>query len=99
MANKPTSGIAPPHAGGYSARVVQKVKNRPYTKLFKRIYGNDVFQKYSVQEVYTLITEAIATFEISGDVNEFSSKYDASEFGVPPQRRYTLTPAEERGRL
>ncbi len=99
MANKPTNGIAPPHAGGYSARVVQKVKNRPYTKLFKRIYGDDVFQKYSVQEVYTLITGAIATFETSGDINEFSSKYDASQFGVPPQRRYTLTPAEERGRL
>jgi cytochrome c peroxidase len=40
----------------------------------------------------------MAAYEVSGEVNQFSSKYDASKFGVPPGTGYTLSASEERGR-
>jgi cytochrome c peroxidase len=99
MANIPTNGIFPPVAGGFSALVVQKVQARPYTRLFTQVYGIDVFTKYTTQQIYTIITDAIAAFEGSAEINQFSSKYDASQFGVPPQSLYTLSASEERGRI
>jgi cytochrome c peroxidase len=45
-----------------------------------------------------LICQAIAAYESTGELNQFSSKYDASPFGVPPMSKYTLTASEERGR-
>jgi cytochrome c peroxidase len=98
MANIPTNGIFPELQGGFSALVVQKVQSRPYTPLFKRVYGKDVFNKYTTQQLYFVITDAIAAFEASAEINQFSSKFDASRFGTPPQNLYTLTPSEERGR-
>ena len=56
------------------------------------------FTKNTVPQLYTLITEAEAAYESSGEVCQFSSKYDASKYGVPPQNRYTLSASEERGR-
>jgi cytochrome c peroxidase len=97
MANTPV-GPLPPVAGGYSPLVVQKVKTGPYASLFKKVYGKNAFKNYSVADLYTLITEAIAAYESSGEVNPFSSKYDASQYGTPPQNLYTLTASEERGR-
>ena len=99
MANIPTNGIYPPPAGGYSPLVVQKVQSRPYTPLFKQVYGPDVFTKYTIPQLYTIITDAIAAYEASAEVNPFSSKYDASKYGVPPQNLYTLSASEERGRI
>jgi cytochrome c peroxidase len=102
MANTPDNGIYPPVAGGYSALVVQKVQARPYTRLFTQVYGIDVFTKYTIPQLYTIITEAIAAYEGSSEVNQFSSKYDASQFGVPPGApflTYTLSASEERGRI
>ena len=98
MNNTPTNGIFPPTAGGYSALVVQKVQNSSYAPLFKQIYGADAFTKYTVPELYTLITEAEAAYESSGEICQFSSKYDASKYGVPPGTLYTLSASEERGR-
>jgi cytochrome c peroxidase len=43
MANTPV-GPYPPHAGGYSPLVAQKLKNRPYTPLFEEVFGRDVFR-------------------------------------------------------
>jgi cytochrome c peroxidase len=97
MANTPV-GPYPPVAGGYSPLVVKKVQSRPYTPLFKKVYGKDVFKKYTIPQIYTIITDAIAAYEASAEVNQFSSKYDASRFGVPAMNLYTLTPSEERGR-
>ena len=97
MDNIPTNGIYPPHAGGYSVLVVQKVSKRPYAALFTKAYGMDVFKEFSVPEIYTLITEAIAAYESTGEVCPFSSKYDASIYGVPPQNKYKLSAWEERG--
>ena len=98
MNNTPTNGIYPPPAGGYSALVVQKVQNSSYAPLFQQIYGADAFTKYTVPELYTLITEAIAQYEQSGEICQFSSKYDASKYGVPAGNLYTLSASEERGR-
>jgi cytochrome c peroxidase len=98
MANTPV-GPYPPVAGGYAPLVVQKIKSRPYTPLFKRVYGPDVFTNYTTEQLYFVITDAIAAYEASAEINPFSSKYDASKFGVPPQNLYTLSASEERGRL
>jgi cytochrome c peroxidase len=98
MANIPTNGIFPPVQGGFSSLVVEKVQSRPYTPLFKKVYGKDVFNKYTIPQIYIIITDAIAAYEASAEVNQFSSKYDASQFGVPAMNTYTLTASEERGR-
>jgi cytochrome c peroxidase len=99
MANLSSNGIQDPVAGGYSALVVRKVQTRPYTNLFKQVYGPDVFTKYTTQQIYTIITDAIGAYEASAEINPFNSKYDASEYGTPPQNLYTLSASEERGRI
>ena len=99
MDNIPGNGIYPPVAGGYSPLVVQKVQSRPYTHLFKQVYGQDVFTKYTVPQIYMLITDAIAAYEASAEINPFNSKWDASQYGTPPQNLYTLSASEERGRI
>ena len=99
MANIPENGIYPPVAGGYSPLVVQKVQSRPYTPLFKQVYGPDVFTKYTTPQLYTIITEAIGAYEGSAEINPFNSKWDASQYGTPPQKLYTLSASEERGRI
>ncbi len=99
MANLSSNGIQDPLAGGYSALVVKKVQSRPYTHLFKKVYGPDVFTKYTTQQVYSIITDAIAAYEASAEINPFNSKYDASKYGMPPQKFYTLSASEERGRI
>ena len=99
MANSSTNGIQDPVQGGYSALVVQKVQSRPYTRLFKQVFGPDVFTKYTTPQLYTLITKAIGAYEGSAELNPFSSKYDASQYGTPPQTLYTLSASEERGRI
>ncbi len=92
MANTPTNGVYPPTAGGYSALVVQKVQNSSYAPLFQKLYGPDAFTKYTIPDLYTLITEAEAAYESSGEICQFSSKYDASKYGVPPNavKHFTL---------
>jgi cytochrome c peroxidase len=99
MANLSSNGIQDPVAGGYSALVVQKVEAGKYAKLFKEVYGKDVFSKYTTPQLYTIITEAIAAYEASAEVNPFNSKYDSSKYGVPAQNLYTLSASEERGRI
>jgi cytochrome c peroxidase len=99
MNNTPTNGVFPPTFGGFSALLVQKLQSRPYTPLIKRIFGQDVFTKFTTSQIYDIFCEAIAAFEASGEICSFSSKFDASQFGTPPQNLYTLTASEERGRI
>jgi cytochrome c peroxidase len=94
MANINTGTSAHP----FSPLLVSKLPTRPYAGLFQILYGPDVFTKYTPQQLYVLFGGLIAAFEGSPEVNQFSSKYDASPFGVPPQNLYTLTASEERGR-
>jgi cytochrome c peroxidase len=89
----------PPVAGGYSPLVVKKVQTRPYTPLFKQVYGPDVFTKYTTPQLYIIITETIGAYEASAELNPFNSKYDASKYGTPPQKLYKLSASEERGRI
>jgi cytochrome c peroxidase len=102
MANIPTNGIYPPLAGGYSALVVSKVKAK-YEAQFTSAFGFDPFTTYTVPQLYLLICETMAAYEQSGELNPFSSKYDASKYGVVngvpnPSPTYTLSASELRGR-
>ena len=93
--NNTPAGTAP---NQYPPLLVQKLMSRPYTPLIKKIYGKDVFTKYTQRQIFEIWGEAIAAFEASGEVCQFSSKYDASKNGVPAQTLYTLSASEERGR-
>ena len=93
--NNTPAGTAP---NQYPPLLVEKLMSRPYTPLIKKIYGKDVFTKYTQRQIFEIWGEAIAAFEASGEVCQFSSKYDASQFGVPAQALYTLSASEERGR-
>jgi cytochrome c peroxidase len=97
MANTP-EGPYPPTIGGYSPLLVQKLAKRPYTELFKQVYGQDVFNVSTPKQIYELFGEALAAYQSSGEVCAFSSKYDASKYGTPPRNLYTLSASEERGR-
>src|SRR6266436_5308284 len=97
MANTPEGPYTPAN-GGYSPLLVQKLANRPYTALFKQVYGQDAFQVYTSKQIYELFGEALAAYQSSGAVCAFSSKYDASKYGKPAMNRYLLSASEERGR-
>jgi cytochrome c peroxidase len=97
MANTPEGPYTPAN-GGYSPLLVQKLANRPYTPLFKQVYGQDAFQVYTPKQIYELFGEALAAYQSSGAVCAFSSKYDASKYGTPPKNLYTLSASEERGK-
>ena len=94
MNNTPV-GTAP---NQYPPLLVKKLMSRPYTPLIKQIYGQDVFTKYTPRQIFEIWGEAIAAFEASGEICQFSSKYDASKYGVPAQNLYKLSASEERGR-
>jgi cytochrome c peroxidase len=93
--NNTPAGTAP---NQYPPLLVMKLQSRPYTPLIKQIYGQDVFTKYTPRQIFEIWGEAIAAFEASGDICQFSSKYDASRYGTPAQNKYKLSASEERGR-
>jgi cytochrome c peroxidase len=97
MNNTPTNGLYPPPFGGYSALYVSKVQ-ATYEAQFTSALGFDPFTTYTVPQLYTLITQTLAAYESSGEICQFSSKYDASKYGVPAGTTYTLSASEERGR-
>jgi cytochrome c peroxidase len=97
MANTPV-GSYPPLQGGYSPLLAEKLKTSLYTSLFKKVYGEDAFAKYSPHQIDVLFSLAVAAYESTGEVNGFSSKYDASKYGTPSKNVYTLSASEERGR-
>jgi cytochrome c peroxidase len=98
MANLPV-GAFPPHAGGFSPLLAHKLAQRSYAGLFESFFGRAIFQTATDEQIYDLATAAVAVYEASAEINQFSSKYDASTNGVPPLHLYTFTPAEERGRV
>ena len=67
MANTPV-GPYPPHSGGFSPLVAQKLFNRPYSALFLDVFGPDVFDCPDA-EIYALATQAIAAYEASAEIN------------------------------
>jgi cytochrome c peroxidase len=98
MNNTPTNGIYPPVLGGYAALVAEKATTA-YKDLFELAYGPGILDRTTRQEQFFLVCSAEAAFEGSGEVCQFSSKYDASKYGVPPQNLYTLSASEENGRM
>jgi cytochrome c peroxidase len=98
MNNTPANGIYPPVYGGYSTLISKKVTTK-YRTQFEAAFGPGIIERTTRAEQYVLTCMAAAAFMGSAEVNQFSSKFDASKFGVPPQDKYTLTDAEERGRV
>lgn len=62
-----------------------------YNKDFKELYGEDIFD--DSEKAYSMMTQAIATFETTKEFAPFDSKYDRYLEGT-----YDLTPLEDLGR-
>ena len=88
MNNTPAG--TPPHQ--FSPLLAAKLAKRPYTPLFKRVYGKSVFKLSTPQQIYELFSEGVAAYESSPEVSQFSSKFDAALAGS-----YTMTPSELNG--
>lgn len=72
--------------------VVTAVRNSNYADLFKKVYGFKSLN--NVDSAYNLIAKAIAAYEKTTEVNQFSSKYDLYLKG-----QVKLTAQETRGLL
>jgi cytochrome c peroxidase len=72
--------------------VVNAVRNSNYAETFKKVYGPKSLDK--VDSAYDLIAKAIAAYEMTSQVNQFSSKYDLYLKG-----KVKLTAQETRGLL
>jgi len=57
-----------------AAAVVNKVRNSDYSGSFREVFSADALQ--DVNRAYNLIAEAIADYEKSSELNQFSSKFD-----------------------
>lgn len=69
--------------------VVDKVKQTAYYSRLIRIYG----ETNNVDSIYAHITDALAIYEMSDEINPFTSKYDAYKKG-----KCKLTASEKRGK-
>jgi cytochrome c peroxidase len=88
MDNTP-AGTAPHQ---YSPLLAAKLAKRPYTPLFKQVYGKNAFKIFTPQQIYLLFAEGVAAFESSPEILQFSSKFDAALAG-----KYTMTASELSG--
>lgn len=70
--------------------VVEKVRKSDYAHLFLEVFGESAFK--DPNEAYHKVAEAIAEYEKSGELNQFSSKYDLYLAG-----KVTLAKQELRG--
>ncbi|MCE5200242.1 MAG: cytochrome c peroxidase [Armatimonadota bacterium] len=70
--------------------VVHDIKKADYAKLFKQVYGDDIFS--NVENAYNAMADAIAAFEKSPEMNPFNSKFDLVLKGEA-----TFTDQEARG--
>jgi cytochrome c peroxidase len=73
MNNTPTNGIYPGVAGGYSSLVAQKAITN-WRGLFTQAYGANIIDRSTDADLYTMVCDAIAAYEASGELNQFSSK-------------------------
>lgn len=70
--------------------VVDKVRNSEYADLFWKVFGAGSFD--DPNKAYDMIADALAEYEKSSEVNQFSSKYDLYLAG-----KADLTEQEQRG--
>jgi cytochrome c peroxidase len=54
--------------------VIEAVRASDYAMLFKEVYGNNSLN--NVDKAYNLVAQAIATYERSKELNQFTSKFD-----------------------
>lgn len=73
-----------------ATEVVNKVRNASYANDFLTVFGATALDDDVT--AYNFIAQAIAAFEASPEVNQFSSKYDAHLLG-----QYTMTSSEANG--
>ena len=70
--------------------VIQRIRNSDYAYLFKDFYGVGALD--DAEMAYDQVADAIAAFEMTDEVNRFSSKYDKYLAG-----EVSLTKEEKRG--
>jgi len=70
--------------------VAEKVRNSEYADLFREVFGAAAFD--DPNKAYDMIADAIADYEKSSELNQFSSKYDLYLAG-----KAALTEQERRG--
>ncbi len=70
--------------------VVDTISRADYADLFREVFGADSFR--DVDAAYVQMAEAVAAFEASSEINQFSSKYDLFLAGA-----VELTPQEAHG--
>jgi len=76
--------------------VVEKVRNSEYAGLFREIFGDTAFN--DPNKAYDMIADAIAEYEKSSELNQFSSKYDlylAGKVDITEQERRGLALFED----
>ena len=76
--------------------VVEKVRSSEYAGLFRKVYGAGAFN--DPNKAFDMIADAIAEYEKSSEVNQFSSKYDlylAGKVGLTEQERRGLALFED----
>src|SRR5450759_2476596 len=76
--------------GANKQSVIDAVKAGPYADLFKKVWGANVFE--DTETAYNDLAASIAEYEMTSEVNSFSSKYDDVLSGAA-----TLTDQEKRG--
>lgn len=70
------------------AAVVTVVRNSTYSNLFKQVFGTDALD--DVEAAYQDIGRAIASYERSGQVHKFSSRYDHNQMTAKEQSGQAL---------
>lgn len=70
--------------------VIEKVRKSEYADLFRKVFGVASFD--DPNKAYDRVSEAIAAYEKSGELNQFDSKYDLYLTG-----KVALTEQERRG--
>ena len=71
--------------------VIDEIRNSDYAELFEDVYGGGALD--NVETAYDQMAEAIAAFEMTSEVNSFSSRYDeymAKEVKLTKQEKWGL---------
>jgi cytochrome c peroxidase len=75
------------------AQVIGKIQVSAYAVLFTQVCGASAFDPANTDAAYHCMASAIAAFEGTSELNQFTSKFDAFLAG-----RYVLTAQEDQGR-
>ena len=74
-------------------QVIGKIEVSDYADLFEQVCGPIAFATENIETSYDCMAEAIGVFEMTDELNKFTSKFDYAEAGMA-----ALTPQEELGR-